>query len=39
MALKPLGLGLASRRVLSDVVADDLRDAIISHDLEKSSGG
>jgi len=34
MALKPLGLGLASRRVLSDVVTDDLRDAIISHDLE-----
>ena len=34
MTLKPLGLGLSSRRALSDVVTDDLRDAIISHDLE-----
>lgn len=34
MVNKPLGLGLASRRVLSDIVTDDLRDAIISHDLE-----
>ncbi|MEI9906750.1 MAG: hypothetical protein WDO06_01565 [Actinomycetota bacterium] len=34
MAVKSNGLGLASRRVLSDVVTDDLRDAILSHDLE-----
>lgn len=34
MALKSNSLGLASRRVLSDVVTDDLRDAILSHDLE-----
>ena len=34
MTLKPLGLKIASRRVLSDVVTDDLRDAIISHELE-----
>ena len=32
--IKPLGLGLASRRVLSDVVTDDLRQAIVEHDLE-----
>ena len=34
MVLKSSGLTLASRRVLSDVVTDDLRDAILSHDLE-----
>lgn len=34
MTEKPHGLALASRRVLSDVVTDELRDAIISHDLE-----
>ena len=34
MAVKSNGLALASRRVLSDVVTDDLRDAILSHDLE-----
>ena len=34
MALKPLGLKVASRRVLSDVVTDDLRQAIITHELE-----
>jgi DNA-binding GntR family transcriptional regulator len=34
MAIKSNGLALASRRVLSDVVTDDLRDAILSHDLE-----
>lgn len=33
MTDKPHGLALASRRVLSDVVTDELRDAIISHDL------
>ena len=32
--IKPLGLGMASRRVLSDVVTDDLRQAIVEHDLE-----
>jgi len=32
--IKPLGLGVASRRVLSDVVTDDLRQAIVDHDLE-----
>jgi len=31
---KPMGLGLATRRVLSDVVTDDLRQAIVEHDLE-----
>lgn len=31
---KPLVLGLATRRVLSDVVTDDLRQAIVEHDLE-----
>jgi DNA-binding GntR family transcriptional regulator len=34
MTLKPLGLKVASRRVLSDVVTDDLRQAIITHELE-----
>ncbi len=34
MVVKSNGLALASRRVLSDVVTDDLRDAILSHDLE-----
>lgn len=34
MVLKSNALALASRRVLSDVVTDDLRDAILSHDLE-----
>ena len=34
MVVKSSGLALASRRVLSDVVTDDLRDAILSHDLE-----
>jgi DNA-binding GntR family transcriptional regulator len=34
MAVKSNALALASRRVLSDVVTDDLRDAILSHDLE-----
>lgn len=34
MVLKSTGLTIASRRVLSDVVTDDLRDAILSHDLE-----
>ncbi len=34
MAESPLGLGIATRRVLADVVTDDLRDAIISHELE-----
>lgn len=34
MALQSGGLNLASRRALSDVVTDDLRDAIISHELE-----
>lgn len=34
MVIKSSGLTLASRRVLSDVVTDDLRDAILSHDLE-----
>ena len=34
MAVKSNGLGLASRRVLSDIVTDDIRDAILSHDLE-----
>ncbi|MCX6429732.1 MAG: GntR family transcriptional regulator [Actinobacteria bacterium] len=34
MAIKSNSLALASRRVLSDVVTDDLRDAILSHDLE-----
>jgi DNA-binding GntR family transcriptional regulator len=34
MTVKPLGLGRASRRVLSDIVTDDLREAIVSHDLE-----
>jgi DNA-binding GntR family transcriptional regulator len=29
-----LGLGIAARRVLADVVTDDLRDAIIAHELE-----
>jgi DNA-binding GntR family transcriptional regulator len=32
--IKPLGLGIASRRVLSDVVTDDLREAIVDHELE-----
>lgn len=32
--IKPLGLGIASRRVLSDVVTDDLRQAIVDHELE-----
>ena len=34
MAERPLSLGIASRRVLADVVTDDLRDAIVSHELE-----
>ena len=34
MAESPLGLGIATRRVLADVVTDDLRDAIIAHELE-----
>lgn len=34
MAENPLGLGIATRRVLADVVTDDLRDAIIAHELE-----
>ena len=34
MAESPLGLGVATRRVLADVVTDDLRDAIIAHELE-----
>jgi DNA-binding GntR family transcriptional regulator len=34
MAETPLALNIASRRVLADVVTDDLRDAIISHELE-----
>ena len=34
MAETPLGLGIATRRVLADVVTDDLRDAIIAHELE-----
>lgn len=34
MADRPLSLGIASRRVLADVVTDDLRDAIVSHELE-----
>ena len=31
---RPLSLGLATRRVLADEVTDDLRDAIVSHELE-----
>ena len=27
-------LGLATRRVLADVVTDDLREAIVTHELE-----
>lgn len=34
MAESPLSLGIATRRVLADVVTDDLRDAIIAHELE-----
>jgi DNA-binding GntR family transcriptional regulator len=34
MAESSLGLGIATRRVLADVVTDDLRDAIIAHELE-----
>lgn len=34
MSERPLSLGIASRRVLADVVTDDLRDAIVSHELE-----
>lgn len=34
MADRPLSLGIASRRVLADVVTDDLREAIVSHELE-----
>jgi len=34
VAESPLGLGIATRRVLADVVTDDLRDAIIAHELE-----
>lgn len=34
MAERPLSLGIASRRVLADVVTDDLREAIVSHELE-----
>ncbi|MBM3722251.1 MAG: GntR family transcriptional regulator [Actinobacteria bacterium] len=34
MTESPLGLGIATRRVLADVVTDDLRDAIIAHELE-----
>lgn len=33
MAIKANVLGLVPRRVLSDVVTDDLRDAILSHEL------
>jgi len=29
-----IGLGIATRRVLADVVTDDLRDAIVAHELE-----
>jgi len=34
VAESSLGLGIATRRVLADVVTDDLRDAIIAHELE-----
>ena len=34
MTDRPLTLGIASRRVLADVVTDDLREAIVSHELE-----
>jgi DNA-binding GntR family transcriptional regulator len=34
MVESSLGLGIATRRVLADVVTDDLRDAIIAHELE-----
>ena len=34
MSERSLGLGLATRRVLADVVTDDLRDAIVSQELE-----
>ncbi len=34
MVERPLSLGIASRRVLADVVTDDLRDAIVAHELE-----
>jgi len=34
MAQRPLSLGVATRRVLADEVTDDLRDAIVSHELE-----
>jgi DNA-binding GntR family transcriptional regulator len=34
MSERPLSLGIASRRVLADVVTDDLREAIVSHELE-----
>ena len=31
---RPLSLGVATRRVLADEVTDDLREAIVSHELE-----
>jgi DNA-binding GntR family transcriptional regulator len=34
MVQRPLSLGVATRRVLADEVTDDLRDAIVSHELE-----
>ena len=34
MTQRPLSLGVATRRVLADEVTDDLRDAIVSHELE-----
>lgn len=34
MARSSLGLGVARRRVLADEVTDDLREAILSHELE-----
>ena len=34
MTQRPLSLGVATRRVLADEVTDDLRDAIVTHELE-----